>query len=166
MAFHDDLLEQARVLARLDKRRPKQANLRRAVSAAYYALFHLLTNEGARKITPAGPQRLLSQVSRAFEHATMRHVCKSLLAPNSALVTAFHLRPTDDLRAVAEAFNSLQDARHTADYDLSSNLDRDDAVLNIRLAESAFAAWHRVRASDEANVFLVALLMKKEWPRR
>lgn len=166
MAFHDDLLEQARVLAQLDKRRPKQANLRRAVSAAYYALFHLLTSESARRLTPAAPPRLMSQVSRAFEHATMRHVCKSLLTPGSALITTFRLSPTDDLREVAEAFSSLQDARHMADYDLSSNLDRNDAVLKIRLAESAFAAWRRMRAKDEANVFLVALLMKKEWPRR
>ncbi|GAB4215496.1 MAG: hypothetical protein OHK0013_41130 [Sandaracinaceae bacterium] len=42
MALHDDLLAQAARLARTDKNRPKQANLRRAASAAYYALFHLL----------------------------------------------------------------------------------------------------------------------------
>lgn len=30
MAFHDDLLNQAYHLARRDKKRPKQANLRRA----------------------------------------------------------------------------------------------------------------------------------------
>lgn len=166
MAFHDDLLEQARVLSLLDKRRPKQANLRRAVSAAYYALFHLLTSESARRLAPASPPNLMSEVSRAFEHATMRHVCKSLLTPTSALIGTFRLTPTDDLRIVAEAFNSLQDARHTADYDLSSNLDRNDAVLKIRLAESAFAAWRRIRAREEANVFLVALLMRREWPRR
>jgi uncharacterized protein (UPF0332 family) len=40
VALHDDLLAQAEHLARVDKKKPKQANLRRAVSAAYYALFH------------------------------------------------------------------------------------------------------------------------------
>jgi hypothetical protein len=40
VAYADDLLQQARQLAQIDPRRPKQANLRRAVSAAYYALFH------------------------------------------------------------------------------------------------------------------------------
>lgn len=45
MAFADDLLEQAYHLANLDSGEPKQASLRRAVSTAYYALFHLLIDE-------------------------------------------------------------------------------------------------------------------------
>ncbi len=46
MAFHDDLLEQANHLARRERGRPRQASLRRAVSSAYYALFHLLIEPG------------------------------------------------------------------------------------------------------------------------
>ncbi len=42
MSLHADLLDQAEQLAHLDPRRRKQANLRRAISSAYYALFHLL----------------------------------------------------------------------------------------------------------------------------
>jgi hypothetical protein len=38
---YKDLLEQAVRLAKLDAKRPKQANLRRAISSAYYALFQL-----------------------------------------------------------------------------------------------------------------------------
>ena len=34
--MHKDLLEQAQRLATLDLKKPKQANLRRAISAAYY----------------------------------------------------------------------------------------------------------------------------------
>jgi len=38
--MHSDLLQQAESLARLDLRgAPRQANLRRAVSSTYYALF-------------------------------------------------------------------------------------------------------------------------------
>jgi hypothetical protein len=66
---------------------------------------------------------------------------------------------------VAGAFDSLQDARQRADYDMSSNLTREEADLKVQETEAAFAAWKRVRTSDEANVFLVALLLK-EWPRR
>lgn len=43
MAYHDDLLTQAGEL--LHKNEPNQADLRRAVSTAYYALFHLLISE-------------------------------------------------------------------------------------------------------------------------
>ena len=45
MAFHDDLLELAQDLANLHPEDPHQASLRRAVSTAYYALFHLLISE-------------------------------------------------------------------------------------------------------------------------
>jgi hypothetical protein len=45
-----DLLAQARVLARREPRRPKQASLRRSISASYYAPFHFLGEE-ATKLT-------------------------------------------------------------------------------------------------------------------
>jgi uncharacterized protein (UPF0332 family) len=45
MAFADDLLKQAYHLANRESGEPKQASLRRAVSTAYYALFHLLIDE-------------------------------------------------------------------------------------------------------------------------
>ena len=44
----DDLLLQAKHLQQLDKLKPKQANLRRAVSSAYYSLFHLLIDEATQ----------------------------------------------------------------------------------------------------------------------
>ena len=166
MAFHDDLLEQAKHLASLDKRRPKQANLRRAVSSAYYAIFHLLTNESVRRVAPTNPVNLAIQMRRNFDHATMRYVCRAIMDVRSMLCLTFGLTPSNDLREVADTFNSLQDARHMADYDLSRNWDRKDTILKVREVENAFMAWRRLRVSEEANIFLVALLMKKEWPRR
>ncbi len=46
--MHKDLLEQAERLAMLEIKKPKQASLRRAISAAYYAMFHLLVDEACR----------------------------------------------------------------------------------------------------------------------
>ncbi|HQZ68834.1 MAG TPA: hypothetical protein PLY87_27290 [Planctomycetaceae bacterium] len=47
--MHFDLLQQAESLARLDQRgAPRQANLRRAVSSTYYALFHFLVDESCK----------------------------------------------------------------------------------------------------------------------
>ncbi|MBS1874595.1 MAG: hypothetical protein JSU00_15375 [Acidobacteria bacterium] len=45
MGLPEDLLEQADHLARWDWKHPKQASLRRAVSTAYYAVFHMLVSE-------------------------------------------------------------------------------------------------------------------------
>lgn len=45
MGFAEDLLEIAQHLATLYPENPRQASLRRAVSTAYYAIFHLLIFE-------------------------------------------------------------------------------------------------------------------------
>src|SRR5580658_2617829 len=76
MALHDDLLEQARHLARREPTRPRQASLRRAVSASYDALFHLFAAVGAKLNAPARPDGLRAQVRRAFVHADMKSLCR------------------------------------------------------------------------------------------
>ena len=47
MSLAADLLQQAQHLLKLDSRKPKQANLRRSISTAYYSLFSLLVDEAA-----------------------------------------------------------------------------------------------------------------------
>jgi hypothetical protein len=48
MVYADDLFELAKHLANLEPVNPRQASLRRAVSTAFYALFHLLISEATR----------------------------------------------------------------------------------------------------------------------
>lgn len=75
----EDLISQAYILATLDKRKPKQANLRRAVSSAYYAVFHLLIDEACS--TQIGTQHnqlaYRQTLGRAFSHSVMKHACAS-----------------------------------------------------------------------------------------
>ena len=49
MPYHDELLTQAGELIHKDAARSTQADYRRAVSTAYYALFHLLVSEKTLK---------------------------------------------------------------------------------------------------------------------
>lgn len=70
MTLHHDLLEQAEHLAKRETKKPKQASLRRAVSSAYYALFHLLVSDGARRLAPAKPDGLDVLIQRALAMAT------------------------------------------------------------------------------------------------
>ncbi len=105
--MHRDLLDQAEALARLDVKKPKQANLRRAVSSAYYALFHFLVEEFCRAIVGSQHEQVpyRDTLGRAFEHDTMKYACKSFeggtLPANIArslpgnLVIAVELRRTD-----------------------------------------------------------------------
>ena len=77
MSLHGDLLTQARFLVRREPRRPRQASLRRAVSAAYYALFHLLIHEATRMmVSGSSLGSLRTLVARAFAHATMNEACR------------------------------------------------------------------------------------------
>lgn len=70
-----DLLAQADHLCRLSPKRPKQANLRRAVSASYYAVFHALCRSNADALVGKGaarPTRAWMQTYRALDHAQQR----------------------------------------------------------------------------------------------
>jgi len=72
MAFADDLLQQADHLANLESGEPKQASLRRAVSTAYYALFHLLIDQA---VGNWGVERQRGVLARTFDHGKMKSVC-------------------------------------------------------------------------------------------
>ena len=69
MAYADELLELAQDIANLHPDHPHQASLRRAVSTAYYALFHLLISEAT-----ANWQRpeLRAVLGRVFDHGPMK----------------------------------------------------------------------------------------------
>lgn len=166
MSLQDDLLVQARHLATCDRRgRPKQANLRRAVSAAYYALFHLLVSDASgRLVRGADRLQLRYCLERAFSHANMKDVAQSFsnervspkLSPglnNSSIQT--------ELMRVAEAFVDLQQARHEADYNTARNLTKDETIDYIIQAQQAFDDWEKVRKSLQADVFLVGCLAQK-----
>ncbi len=175
MALHHDLLEQASHLAKRERKKPKQASLRRAVSAAYYALFHLLVSEGARLLSPADPAGLKIAVGCAFDHGQMREVCSGFVRGNAGQPGNKSIPPTTQalltlplnasLVRVLEAFVDLQEARHQADYDLAKVWNRLDVVSHVQTAQQAFAAWENVRKTSNASVFMAALLLQKHWSR-
>lgn len=74
--LHDDLLIQASALLSLDARRPRQANLRRAISTAYYAVFHAIGYQVGRQVVGLKQQdsELRTLVCRSLEHAEMKAV--------------------------------------------------------------------------------------------
>jgi hypothetical protein len=123
-SIHEQLLDQARHLAKKEHKRPQQVSLRRAVSATYYSLFHFLIDEACRILlgTPWKDRALRAVLARAFDHGAMASASKSFQGGT----LPDHLRPVlkgsplpKDLIKVASAFVSLQEQRHWADYDLS-----------------------------------------------
>jgi uncharacterized protein (UPF0332 family) len=104
--MHDDLLDIAEQLARLDSGRPRQASLRRAVSTAYYALFHALSYLSADRLVGwRKPWASFTPIYRTLDHGQSKKVFKELI-PHGG-----------DLALVGGTFIKLLEYRHTADYD-------------------------------------------------
>lgn len=167
MSFHTDLLTQARSLVTREPRRPRQASLRRAVSSAYYALFHLLVHEASRFVT--GPNAELRHlVGRAFVHGEMNKASKSFsggsLPRKYDAVSKGRAVPAQ-LRDVAQAFVDLQQARHDADYNLAMSLTRSEARDLVDRTEQAFQDWHSVREHELARLYLMCLLLHDRWDK-
>jgi hypothetical protein len=155
VAFADDLLQQAYHLARKERVNPKQASLRRAVSTAYYALFHLLTQEA---VGHWGIARHRGALARTFEHGKMNNVCDECV---KSFFKAGQPASGVRLNNVAKAFEELQRRRHLADYDNSQIWSRADAIDAIDLANDGFKDWRTIRDSDAAQDFLLQLFLPK-----
>jgi uncharacterized protein (UPF0332 family) len=169
-----DLLEQAHHLATKEAKRPRQASLRRATSAAYYALFHLLAHDAAHQAAGPSPDGLRSLIQRAILHADVKAVCKSFIEADSAFsknrivgkglrLLSFPLQ--SDLIVVMTVLTELQEERHKADYDMTLSWNRQDVLALVQSAREAFAAWARVRSTPNAAVFRAALFHQKNWNR-
>jgi uncharacterized protein (UPF0332 family) len=155
MGFADDLLEQAEHLVNKDGANPRQASLRRAVSTAYYALFHLLIDEAVGNWGIARHQAILA---RTFEHGRMNKICEEQ-------VKNFYIakQPTAglQLKDVARSFSDLQQWRHTADYDNSYTWTKVDAEGWIDAAKGAFTTWRAIRTREDAQDFLLSMFLPR-----
>ena len=166
MSLHADLLEQAERLANLDPGRPKQANLRRAVSAAYYALFHLLVSEAsALYVTDS---KLAARINRTINHGDIEAASSMMVQgkfPNALQDPNNQIIIPKALKSVAAAFVALQAERHQADYKLDRTFSRRQTIENIDMARQAFEDWGRVRKSDHARLYLACFLLAERWKK-
>jgi hypothetical protein len=155
MAYPDDLIRHAIFLSELNMSdEPKQVDLRRAVSAAYYGLFHLLTTEAAENWKH---QNQRDRFARMFDHGRMK-TCSSRVSSRPLPVEPAEIPIAADLKLVADSFVKLQQARHTADYDNSRIWSRTQVWEMIVLAEDAIAAWSNIREKGVAQDYLLDLM--------
>ena len=165
MAFPQDLLEQAQHLANREPRKPKQASLRRAVSTAYYALFHLLITEAAKNWRRPAERTAFGGI---FEHRRMKdevRVRKPVTIWNhSKTVPPARRHPTvveEHLYFVADTFVDMQEHRHAADYDSGRRWTRVGTVELVDRVAEAFQSWKAIRKEGAAQEFLVSLLLRE-----
>ena len=132
--------------------RPRQANLRRAVSTAYYAMFHCLAAICADLLVgSAGSERSEPawwQVYRALEHGAARQRCN-----RPAIMQRFPA----EIQDFAEKFVLMQQKRHQADYGPEGVFDKDTVLQDIIAVAEAIAKLRQVPVKDR-RAFAVYLL--------
>lgn len=139
---------------------PSEADHRRAVSAAYYAVFHAVTLEAARFLVGRAGGFRRHQAVRRFEHRDIRLVAlwaSGAGTPPPALAsTVGALRRDEEVRSVAEDLGVLSDARRAADYDHFAQFTEARALRAIRVASRAVGTVEAgpFRASEGGRTFL------------
>lgn len=152
----DDLLNIAENLAsgsigpRLG--RPRQTELRRAVSATYYALFHTLAINSADLLvgnrTSTRTRQAWRQVYRALDHGRAKRQCTNQQTLN---------RFPQEIQKFADHFVMLQAQRHMADYDPLEQFSRSSVSQLVEETKSAITEFQTVD-SDDRRAFAVFVL--------
>ena len=157
-----ELLDAARSLASPSAGSPSDAESRRSVSTAYYALFHTVLTAGADRFFGSLERGSAGYaiLYRSFDHGRMKRVCEDAARSTLTLALQKQLRRSSfysDLRDFTNSFVILQAFRHSADYDPDLSFDGDDASAAIDLAGRAITSF--ASAPDDERSDLLALML-------
>jgi uncharacterized protein (UPF0332 family) len=149
-----DQIGVAKILVEHNPRRPNQACLRRAISSAYYAMFHSLAHSCADtfigKTNVARSTNAWQRTYRSLEHGVAKNACNSSDVP-----TLFSQKIQD----FASIFVTMQQLRHDADYDPNKRFKKSEVLVLISQVEIAITAFEKCAIPDR-RAFAVHVLMK------
>lgn len=150
-----DLLTNAQVLLSSAGGRPTEVSLRRATSAAYYALFHCVARECADLLiggaNSSRSKPAWRQVYRALEHNFAKSQCA-----DKGVIHRFP-KPIEDF---ANHFVAMQEKRHKADYDPFHRIYKSEVAVDIALTKQAMEQFKRTPKRDR-QAFCALVLFKK-----
>lgn len=149
----DGLLRHARALVPTQRGRPSDADLRRGVSAAYYAVFHSVTELVASHLIGSASADDRARLRRTWGHSEIDSACFLIVQRSKTVAAKPSAPPTKDQAAwgplvdlaardneIAEAsklFRELQQHRHAADYDHLATFDKARLLSAVRDAQDA-----------------------------
>jgi hypothetical protein len=148
----DELFEDAHELADKGIAHQRQTYMRRAISTAYYAAFHLFVEDFVEH-WEFEDQR--ARLGRMFNHGPMRNAAYTPKEKNNP--TALE----QELLDVITAFAQLQKDRQRADYDAGWKLVETDVRDSIRLAEDVFVKWRKIKGENIARHHLLSMFGAK-----
>lgn len=164
MAYAHELLQFAQEIANLHPEEAHQPSLRRAISTAYYALFHLLISDAIANCTD--PQ-FRATLARVFDHGPMKQASDRKI---SELNDFFDQKPPEGpertlkyhLYNVAETFSQAQQNRNEADYNLLREWQPTQVSLLVEGVADAFKSWSLICEEREARAYLISMLPSRE----
>ena len=154
MSLAGELLDTAKYLLRQNNNRPTDAAIRRSISMAYYALFHLLIEDAVIHLVPETGQQ--TSLARSFDHGKMKQVCKAIGEGRHPFLGS---TVPDALKQLTATFVDLQDQRHDADYNRTRFFTKADARESVSRVEKALRLWSAVREGPIASPFFLLLLL-------
>ena len=124
---------------------PTDEHVRRAISNAYYALFHALAASNASALigstSDATAIAAWSRVYRGLDHATARRELERHRQEFSAPAQRF-----------ASTFGVMQELRHSADYDPAAGFTVHEAVVYLDRVEAAILDFTQVPWSEQVYI--------------
>jgi uncharacterized protein (UPF0332 family) len=147
----DELLEDAHDLETRGNAARRPSYMRRAISTAYYAVFHLFVEDFVEH-WEFEDQR--ARLGRMFNHGAMR-------ADFTAKDTKNRTPIEQELVDVITAFKQLQKNRHRADYDSGWKLVETDVRSSIIRAEEVFTKWRKIKDENIARHHLLSMFGAK-----
>ncbi len=163
-----DLLRHARSVAELLPNR-SQTDYRRAVSAAYYALFHALTLRSATLLTSSDELEDQYRQARRFEHRDLRLVAiwatGAGTPPPPLLPRVSDLRGDPSVRVIANSLLLLYAERVAADYNHFARFTRSRVLDLIGVAEEAVQNLAAGSFGSAAAQTFLQLLAEQAAPR-
>ena len=150
-----ELMEVARALAESGHAPPTQARLRRAVSTAYYAMFHCLAASAADLFIGTERNPAWHRTYRALEHGRARSACRQ-----AQTMREFPA----EIRDFAEAFVVLQIERQKADYALDTpTYQKSDVRDHIASAEQVIGRFEQADMAAR-RAFAAHVLFRQRSP--
>ena len=129
---------------------PTEEHIRRAISSAYYGLFHALATSNADTlIGPPHDQKTgdaWTRIYRSLNHGTAKQVLRRHRQDFSLGSQIF-----------ADTFNDLQNQRHSADYDLNAVFTGNQPTIWLAEAEVAIVDYLQVDRSERAYIAALTL---------
>lgn len=145
--------------------RPRSVWLRRAVSTAYYALFHAISLEAAAHLLPSGRTHDQLAMARAFGHREIKTCCEWIAGRRGGIqrpvLPIVQTLKRGSVVDVADSFCDLQEARHRADYDHLATFGKAASSAHVLDARRSIARLSAASPQEREALFSLLALRSR-----